>query len=327
MALRYMNRADFPVTQRGYCLQSVPPRPNHRQSGSGISHPCTLSSLDPGCLHDMSFRTQLINVAPNVRLSALISESPSPSQQAKLPTVVFLHFWGGSSRTWSLVAPIVAPHNPTVSLDFRGWGQSIGPEIADGYSISALAGDVDVALRELHLGPVVLVGLSMGAKVAQLLASSLPADTVRGLVLVSPAPPTPLSLPPDMREQQIHAYDNANSAEFVAKNVLTETFRSRDLPAFVVDDMCRGNRWAREAWPAYAMAEDVSEAAGRITTHVLVLAAEKDVVEPLERVRTEVCRRIQGARMEVVSGSGHLSPIDAPEDVARHILGFVQGLP
>jgi pimeloyl-ACP methyl ester carboxylesterase len=274
----------------------------------------------------MSFRTQFIDVAPDVRISALISQPSHLSRQAKLPTVVFLHFWGGSSRTWSLVGPIVAQTYPTACIDFRGWGQSTGPKDVDAYSISALAGDVKVVLESLHLEAVVLVGISMGAKVAQLLATSLPAYLVRGLVLASPAPPTPLVLPPEAREQQMHAYDNADSAEFVAKNVLTESFRSRDLPDFVIDDMLRGNRWAREAWPAYAMAEDVSEAVGRIAVPVLVLAAEKDVVEPLERVRVEVCDRIPGARMEVVSGSGHLSPLDAPEGIAQHILGFIQGL-
>ena len=133
----------------------------------------------------------------------------------------------------------------------------------------------------------------MGAKVAQLLITLLPSSVVRGLVLVSPAPATPCALPSDMREQQIHAYDNAESAEFVARNVLTQSFCSRDLADFDVDDMIRGNRWAREAWPAYAMAEDVSEAASRITVPVLVLAAEKDVVEPQERVKD----RIPGARI------------------------------
>lgn len=185
----------------------------------------------------MSFRTQFIDVAPDVRISALISHPSHLSRQAKLPTVVFLHFWGGSSRTWSLVGPIVAQTYPTACIDFRGWGQSTGPKDVDAYSISALAGDVKVVLESLHLEAVVLVGISMGAKVAQLLATSLPAYLVRGLVLVSPAPPT-----------------------------------------------------------------------------------------PLERVRVEVCDRIPGARMEVVSGSGHLSPLDAPEGIAQHILGFIQGL-
>ncbi|OIW35405.1 alpha/beta-hydrolase [Coniochaeta ligniaria NRRL 30616] len=274
----------------------------------------------------MSFRTELIDIGPNIKISALISRSPNQSQQAKSPTVIFLHFWGGSSRTWSLVNPLVAQKYPTTAFDFRGWGGSTGPNDADAYSIAALASDIDGALKALNLDTVVLVGLSMGAKVAQLLAGSLPAHAVSGLVLVSPAPSTALTLPSEMRDQQIHAYDNPDSAEFVARNVLTESFRARDLPDFVVDDMLRGSRWAREAWPAYAMEEDVSEAAGRIAVPVLIVASANDVVEPLVRVRTEVCGRISGARMEVVPGSGHLSPLDAPESVAEHILGFIGGL-
>jgi pimeloyl-ACP methyl ester carboxylesterase len=129
-----------------------------------------------------------------------------------------------------------------------------------------------------------------------------------------------------MREQQLHAYDSQDSAEFVAKNVLTRSFQSRDLPSFVVSDMLRGNAWAREAWPTYAMAEDVSGGISNITVPVLVLAAAEDVVEPQERVKTEVCCRFPGARFEVVPGSGHLSPLDAPEAVARHLLEFLDAL-
>ena len=40
------------------------------------------------------------------------------------PTLVFLHYWGGSSRTW---APVVArlEDRDTVTIDFRGWGPRI----------------------------------------------------------------------------------------------------------------------------------------------------------------------------------------------------------
>lgn len=271
-------------------------------------------------------QTQLIDIEPDVKISAIVTQPSNQPRQAKTPIVIFLHFWGGSSRTWSLVNPLVAQKYPTVALDFRGWGESTGPDNADAYTIGNLAGDVHAVLKTLNLGTVVIVGLSMGAKVAQLLASSLPAHTLCGIVLVSPAPPTSLTLPSEMRKQQLHAYDNPHSADFVARNVLTESFRGRDLPGFVVPDMLRGSRWAREAWPAYAMEEDVSEAAGRIAVPVLILAAENDVVEPLERVRTEVCGRIPSARMEVVPGSGHLSPLDAPESVAEYIVDFIGGL-
>ncbi|KAJ9149108.1 Alpha/beta-hydrolase [Pleurostoma richardsiae] len=271
--------------------------------------------------------TELIDIQPDVKIHAVISQPPEPLRQSGLPTVVFLHFWGGSSRTWSLVNPLVSARYPTVALDFRGWGDSTGPDDAAAYSIAVLAADVEAAIAALGLGDVVLVGISMGAKVAQLVAGAASGRDreapLRGVVLVSPAPPTPLSLPPEMREQQIHAYDGAESATFVAQNVLTASFRSRELPGFIVEDMLRGNRWAKEAWPAYAMAEDVSEEARRIVAPVLVLAAEEDVVEPLERVQREVCARIPGARLAVLAGSGHLSPLDASDVVAEHLLRFL----
>lgn len=39
------------------------------------------------------------------------------------PTLVFLHYWGGSSRTW---APVIArlENHATLAIDFRGWGRS-----------------------------------------------------------------------------------------------------------------------------------------------------------------------------------------------------------
>ncbi|KAK3358210.1 Alpha/Beta hydrolase protein [Lasiosphaeria hispida] len=275
-------------------------------------------------LAKMSSQTQLIELHPDVKINAIISNGPTtPSTSAlTLPTIIFLHFWGGSSLTWSLVNPLTSASYPTVALDFRGWGDSTGPDAKDAYSISLLADDVEATIAALKIRSAVLVGLSMGAKVAQLIAARGKAP-LRGLVLVSPAPVIPLILPEDMREQQLHAYDNEDSARFVATNVLTASYRERDLPEFVVEDMLRGNRWARQAWPAYGIGEDVSEGVGGISVPVLVIAAEKDVVEPVERVQTEVCARIQGSKLVVLSGSGHLSPLDKPEDIAECLLRFL----
>jgi pimeloyl-ACP methyl ester carboxylesterase len=270
----------------------------------------------------MSSTTKLIDVSPDVNIFAVLTQ-PAHLPKAGIPTLVFLHYWGGSSRTWSLVTPLLSSY-PTVALDFRGWGNSTGPDEADGYSISALADDVKTVIEALQLHSVVLVGLSMGAKVAQLVAGRGDVSALKGLILISPAPATPLALPLEMREQQIHAYDNAGSAEFVARNVLTASFGHDGLPLFVVDDMLGGNSWAMEAWPSYGMAEDVSEVLGCINIPVMVVAAEKDQVEVLERVRTEVAERIPGARMEVLTGSEHLSPLDAPREVADQILRFLE---
>lgn len=282
----------------------------------------------------VSSKTERIKLQPDVNINAVICQPTDFSEQRDRPTVIFLHYWGGSARTWSLVTPHVSANYQTVALDFRGWGDSVGPENAEAYSITALAEDVKTSIKMLDVGKIVLVGLSMGAKVAQLVASQLcsgvgnstQTTALVGLVLVSPAPSTPLKLPLEMREQQLHAYESLESAAFVARNVLTASFQDTELPEFVVNDMTKGNKWAREAWPAYAMEEDVSGDIGMIAIPVLVLAAERDLVEPVERIEKEVCHCIPGAQLHLLSGSGHLSPLDVPNAVAEEIVHFLDGL-
>lgn len=112
------------------------------------------------------------------------------------PSLVFLHYWGGTHRTWSKVTDNLQHTYHTVAYDMRGWGRSDAKE--NGYSISALANEAAALIEQLHLRKYVLVGHSMGGKVAQLLASRRPAGLV-GLVLVAPASPAPNRLPEDAK--------------------------------------------------------------------------------------------------------------------------------
>jgi len=57
-----------------------------------------------------------------------------------VPALVFLHHWGGSSRTSAGVRQRLSAKYRTVALDFRGWGESDAPE--EGYSIVDMTNDV-----------------------------------------------------------------------------------------------------------------------------------------------------------------------------------------
>ena len=261
----------------------------------------------------MSFQTRQFEIHQNVTINAIVHPVPS-----KKPTLIFLHYWGGSSRMWLPVMKRLSSY-PSIALDFRGWGDSTGPHDEAGYSISMLASDIEKVIKEMELDSFVLAGLSMGGKVAQVIAAHNPPG-LKSVILLSPAPLTPFQLPEDMREQQIHAYDTAESATFVAANVLTASARG-EVVAALVEDQLKGNEWAKAAWPKYGMAEDYGELSGSIAVPVLVLAAEKDVVEPVERVR-EVFEKI-GTQWGIIEGSSHLSPVECVEDVARAIEEFV----
>ena len=57
----------------------------------------------------------------------------------RTPALVFLHYWGGSTRTWRPVIERLAESARTVAIDHRGWGQSSSP--ATGYATGDLAND------------------------------------------------------------------------------------------------------------------------------------------------------------------------------------------
>jgi len=100
------------------------------------------------------------------------------------PALVFLYYWGGSSRTWQDVINQLGGKPRSIALDQRGWGDSVA---RDGrYDLSAMADDAEAVARTLGLVRYVLVGHSMGGKVAQIIAARRP-DGLVGLVLVARA--------------------------------------------------------------------------------------------------------------------------------------------
>jgi len=167
----------------------------------------------------------------------------------------------------------------------------------------------------------------MGGKVAQLIAGRNLVKGLKGVVLLAPAPPTPFELPSDMKKQQLTAYSSAESAECVVKSVLSASRLSDESIALLVEDMLKGNEFAKAAWPGYAMGEGIVEEARKINVPVLVLGGEKDVVEPVERLREGVLESIDGAELVMVEGSGHLLPLEAPAQVARQIERFAAKMP
>ena len=51
--------------------------------------------------------------------------------------LLFLHYWGGSSRTWDGVVGELSSQCRTIATDHRGWGDSDAPN--HGYTIADLA--------------------------------------------------------------------------------------------------------------------------------------------------------------------------------------------
>ncbi|KAK4939812.1 hypothetical protein LTR10_019985 [Elasticomyces elasticus] len=229
---------------------------------------------------------------------------------------------------------------PTASIDFRGWGNSKNQAdcaTAADFSISPFASDVLMVLEQLKSDqPIfvkngfVLVGHSMGAKVALMTLSILPDDLqalIKGLVLVAPAPPTALVLPPDMAEQQKHAYDTKESITWTIQNVLANPGKLTEMDLdILVKDSLLGETLAKDGWLEHGMQEDILPALDRVCSaidtgrlKVSVLAGELDVVEDKDKVEREVVQALIArgfpVTFKVIEGVKHLIPLENPDAI------------
>ena len=226
-------------------------------------------------------------------------------------SLVFLHYWGGSSRTWKHVTARLAGGFHTLAIDHRGWGESEAP--AHGYALADLAADADGVIQALGLRRYVLVGHSMGGKVAQLMASRGPAG-LAGLVLVAPSPPRPMTMPEQARKVM------------TIDHVLTAKPLAPDDREQVIRDSLRGAPPAKLAWPNATSLEDITAAVGAIAVPTLVIAGELDRVDSPDLLKADLLSRVPHAVMEVLPGTGHLSPLESPDAVADLIEHFCSAL-
>jgi pimeloyl-ACP methyl ester carboxylesterase len=100
---------------------------------------------------------------------------------------VFVHGLGGESLEWADVAGLLADRCDWYAPDLPGFGESPPPSDGD-LSIDAHVRAIVDVITMLDIGPVHLVGNSLGGAVATRLAAEHP-DLVRSLALITPALP------------------------------------------------------------------------------------------------------------------------------------------
>jgi pimeloyl-ACP methyl ester carboxylesterase len=238
--------------------------------------------------------------------------------------LILLHYWGGSTRTWKYVMPPLAKSYRTIAIDHRGWGESASP--ATGYSLADHANDVAGLIDALDVRKYILVGHSMGGKVAQLLASRRP-EGLAGVVLIGSSMPTPLVLPDQMRQMMLTAYATRETVEMSIDQVLTAKPLDPADRQQVIADSLRGAPQAKEAWPLVGSQEDLSHLVSAIAVPTLVIACELDRIDSVETTKSELLPRIPGSVLHVLPATGHLSPLESPAELVHLIEQFAAALP
>lgn len=259
--------------------------------------------------------------------------------------LVLLHGFSNEAHIWDDFVPTVAPYYRTIALDLRGHGEADAD--AEGrYDHESMARDVSAVLDALEIPRCVLVGHSMGGRVAMRFAAAAP-DRLAGLVLVDTGPSLDprgvlrirldAEARPDPSFASIDEYARLLARLYplarpaVLDRLARHGLRLRDDGRFVPrTDPGLARRW-RELSPADAelrAAEEeraLWEALGRVVCPTLVVrGAASDVLSPetADRMVEEVLPR---AALAVVPRAGHSVMIDNPEGFTEAVARFVLG--
>jgi pimeloyl-ACP methyl ester carboxylesterase len=112
-----------------------------------------------------------------------------PSEGPTEPTLLLLPTWSiVHSRHWKAQVPYLSRHFRVVTFDGRGNGRSDRPPDGAAYTMPEFADDAIAVMDAVGVECAVVVGLSLGASIALILAAAYP-ERVGGLAFVAPTTP------------------------------------------------------------------------------------------------------------------------------------------
>jgi pimeloyl-ACP methyl ester carboxylesterase len=168
----------------------------------------------------------------------------------------------------------------------------------------------------------VLVGHSMGGKIASALAARQPRG-LEALVLVAPSPLSPEPMEEADRDHLLASHGQPGAAEALLRKI---TRRPLGADAWIraVDDNTTTSQAAWRWWLERGGPEDLAPLASSVRVRTLIVAAADDPVLPLHGHQALADRLAGPTRLSTVPDCGHLLPLEAPGETAALIAGFIQ---
>jgi pimeloyl-ACP methyl ester carboxylesterase/predicted glycosyltransferase len=259
------------------------------------------------------------------------------------PTVLLLPTWSLlHSRHWKMQVPYLARHCRVVTFDGRGNGRSDRPTTPEAYAETEFMADAIAVMDATQTERAVIVGFSLGAQRALLLAANHP-ERVDAAVFVGPTYPGGGHPRP---ERTVYSWeDELDTDEGWAK--YNKHYWLRDYQGFVdfflstmfpephstkpIED---GVGWALETTGETLALTDLAphlepdealELARRVRCPVLVVHGDRDGMADLSR--GIALAEHTGGQLVVLEGSGHAPHLRDPVKINLLLRDFVKPAP
>ena len=242
--------------------------------------------------------------------------------------LMILHGLFGSGRNWQGLARALASSYQVITPDLRNHGQS--PH-ADRMSYRAMAADIIALARQLKLKEALLLGHSMGGKVAMTAMLTEP-DYFKACIIIDIAPVN-------------YEHDFSALAEAMLKLPLAEikdrsqaearlavTISDAALRRFILQNLVRiggGLRWRVNLAGIRAELDTLRGFPPPLSgkpcpaPSLFIGGAESDYA--IDRDRAAIVRYFPAARIKMIAGAGHWPHADKPAEFLRAVSAFIGG--
>jgi 3-oxoadipate enol-lactonase len=243
--------------------------------------------------------------------------------------LVLLHGFPFNRSMWREQAEALASAYRIITPDLRGHGETTvteGPA-----TMEEMADDVAALLDELGVGRAVVGGLSMGGYVTLAFCRRHP-ERVAAVVLADTRPQPDNEDGRRARErtaQRALEEGMAPIADDMLPKLLSQaTLAERPDLAARVRAMIVGNApaGAAAALRGMALRRDQTDLLPSIDVPALVIVGSEDAITPPSEAET-MRDRIEGSRLAVIEGAGHVSNVERPEEFDRALDAFLEALP
>lgn len=264
-------------------------------------------------------------VVNGVRLHVREVGSPDASP------VLFLHGMMGHCRDWDVLIDRLGERHRVIVVDQRGHGRSAW---ARRYRVGDMADDAIALIEHIEVSPVPIVGHSMGAMVAMVIASRRP-DLVERIALIDIVPESLATdfgeqLPAMLEEMAGARYANIDDAvaDWQAGNPLARTDLLRNYVRHALVSGPDGSyRWGFDALGLRSFAagvnpDELRAAAAAVTCPALVVRGEHSSITTPDQAAS-LARRLGDAHTVTIGGGGHDLGVEQPEAVTDAVLEFL----
>lgn len=242
------------------------------------------------------------------------------------PPVLWVHAYPLSGEMWK--EQMTIPGYRHIVPDLPGFGQSDPWDHPRDASIHWYASDLLGLLDHLKLEAVTIVGASMGGYIALDLLRSAP-HRMRGLVLIDSRETPDNEEGRRKREESIRRIeqdkDTLRVVEEMIPNLLGESHRSSPelrerLRSIMASASING---VIAALRAMASRADRSDALKAAQLPLLVVVGTEDTITPPSDAE-RMASLVDGSRLVKIEGSGHLPPVEQPEELNQVIASFLE---